>query len=84
MRRSLAVTAVGLTFLGLTAAQASASYTASVQDNTLEVVGNKDADKLTIVPNGTLLALDVGTDGTIDFQFDSRHVRQGARQRRRR
>jgi predicted ester cyclase len=70
LRRSLAATAVGLTFLGLTAAQASASYTASVQDNTLEVVGNQDSDKLTIVPNGTLLALDVGADGTIDFQFD--------------
>ncbi|WP_053226432.1 beta strand repeat-containing protein [Solirubrobacter soli] len=70
MRRSLAVTAVGLTFLGLTATQASASYTASVQGTTLEVAGDKASDKLTFAANGTALALDVGSDGTIDFQFD--------------
>jgi len=70
-RRSLAVTAAGLAFLGLTAAQASASYTASVQGTTLEVKGDKASDKLAIVPDSaTTLALDVGADGTIDFQFD--------------
>jgi Ca2+-binding RTX toxin-like protein len=70
-RRSLAVTAVGLAFAGVTATQASASYTASVQGTTLEVTGDKAPDKLTIVPaSTTVLALDVGSDGTIDFQFD--------------
>ena len=60
-----------MAFLGLTAAQASASYTASVQGTTLEVKGDKASDKLTIVPaSATTLALDVGADGTIDFQFD--------------
>ena len=60
-----------MTFLGLTASQASASYTASVQGTTLEVKGDKASDKLAIVPNGAAaLALDVGADGTIDFQFD--------------
>jgi Ca2+-binding RTX toxin-like protein len=71
MRRSLAVTAVGLGFFGVAATQASASYTATVQGTTLEVIGNKDSDKLVFVPtSATTLGLDVGADGTVDFDFD--------------
>src|SRR3954471_11784751 len=70
-RRSLAATAVGLAFLGLTASQAAASYTASVQGTTLEVKGDSASDKLAIAQaSATALALDVGADGTIDFSFD--------------
>jgi Ca2+-binding RTX toxin-like protein len=70
-RRSLTATAIGLAFLGVTASQAAASYTASVQGTTLEVKGDKASDKLAIAPaSATTLALDVGADGTIDFQFD--------------
>src|SRR3954454_5037299 len=70
-RRSLVATAVGLAFLGFTASQAAASYTASVQGTTLEVKGDKASDKLALVPaSATTLALDVGADGTIDFEFD--------------
>jgi predicted ester cyclase len=70
-RSSLAATAIGLAFAGVTATQASASYTASVQGTTLEVKGDKASDKLAIVPaSATTLALDVGADGTIDFSFD--------------
>ena len=63
--------AIGLALLGVTASQAAASYTASVQGTTLEVKGDKASDKLAIAPaSATTLALDVGADGTIDFQFD--------------
>ena len=42
-----------------------------MQGTTLEVKGDKASDKLTLVPDGaTTLALDVGSDGTIDFSFD--------------
>src|SRR3954454_16840561 len=70
-RRSLVATAVGLAFLGLTASQAAASYTASVQGSTLEVKGDKASDKLALfLTDPTTLGLDVGADGTVDFAFD--------------
>jgi Ca2+-binding RTX toxin-like protein len=70
-RRSLAVTAFGLALLGVTASQASASYSAQVRGSTLQIEGDRASDALTLVltaPN--TLGLDVGDDGTIDFSFD--------------
>jgi hypothetical protein len=70
-RRSLAACALGLALLGVTASQASASYSAQVRGSTLEVEGNRDSDALTLVLTApTTLGLDVGDDGTIDFSFD--------------
>jgi Ca2+-binding RTX toxin-like protein len=59
--------------LGLTAAQADASYTAKVQKNTLIVNGNAASDKLALrlgagVPGK--LEVDVNDDGTADFKFE--------------
>ena len=48
-----------------------ASYTAQVQGGTLEVTGNKDADNLALfLTSPTTLGVDVGADGTVDFNFD--------------
>ena len=72
-RRSLAVTAVGVALLGLTASQASASYSARVQGANLQVDGDNASDALTLVQDPTVpnsVVLDVGDDGTIDFRFD--------------
>jgi Ca2+-binding RTX toxin-like protein len=70
-RRSLAVTAFGLALLGVTASQASASYSAQVRGETLQVEGDKASDSLTLVLTApTTLGLDVGDDGTIDLAFD--------------
>src|SRR3954452_18230165 len=70
-RRSLAATAFGLALLGVSASQASASYSAQVRGGTLQVEGDKGSDSLTLVLTApTTLGLDVGDDGTIDFSFD--------------
>src|SRR3954465_14692878 len=70
-RRSLAVTAAGLAFLGFTASQAAASYTASVQGTTLEVKGDKESDKLVLVQTApNTLGLDLRAHGPMHFSFD--------------
>jgi Ca2+-binding RTX toxin-like protein len=71
--------------LGLTAAQADASYTTKVKSNTLVVKGNAASDKLALRlkkgdPN-TLL-IDVGANGSADFTadrstFGAIHVKAG-------
>ncbi len=60
-------------FLAFGAAPALASYTAQVQNGTLQITGNRDSDKLALRlapgdPN--TLQVDVGDDGTADFNFD--------------
>jgi Ca2+-binding RTX toxin-like protein len=72
-RRSLAATAFGLALLGVTASQASASYSAQVRGSTLQIEGDRASDALTLVLDGTnpnFLLVDVGDDGTADFRFD--------------
>src|SRR5690348_8231929 len=65
--------AVAAVVLGPGAGSAFAAYTASVQNGTLNVVGDGASDKLALRlapgdPN--TLQLDVGDDGTADFGFD--------------
>jgi hypothetical protein len=67
-RRSLAVTALGVALLGLTASQASASYSAQVRGGTLQVEGDRASDALTLVLDGanpTDLLLGGGGDDKI-------------------
>ncbi|HEX3975971.1 MAG TPA: calcium-binding protein [Solirubrobacteraceae bacterium] len=59
--------------LGVTAAPALASTTASVQGQTLQIKGDGASDKLSLhlAPgNPNTLQVDVGEDGTVDFAFD--------------
>jgi Ca2+-binding RTX toxin-like protein len=59
--------------LGFAAQQASAAYTAQVQNGVLSVRGDGASDRLALrlAPGQPgLLALDVGNDGVVDFQFD--------------
>ncbi len=59
--------------LGVTAAPALASTTASVQGQTLQIKGDGAADKLSLhlaPDNPNTLQVDVGEDGTVDFAFD--------------
>src|SRR5262245_44103334 len=64
---------VAAAVLGPGAGPALAAYTASVQNGTLNVVGDNASDKLALRlapgdPN--TLQVDVGDDGTADFSFD--------------
>jgi Ca2+-binding RTX toxin-like protein len=59
--------------LGFDAAPALASYTAGVQNGTLQIKGNGASDKLALRLSPTdpnTLQVDVGEDGTVDFSFD--------------
>jgi Ca2+-binding RTX toxin-like protein len=67
---AVAAVASSIVLLGVAAGPASASYTAHVQNGTLQIVGDSAADKLSLLPNGDSVAVDVGEDGTIDFNFD--------------
>jgi RTX calcium-binding nonapeptide repeat (4 copies) len=61
------------TLLSIAATPALASYHASVQSGTLEIIGNSASDKLALrlAPGApTILQVDVGDDGTADFSFD--------------
>src|SRR5690348_18491631 len=65
--------AVAAVVLGPGAGSAFAAYTASVQNGTLNVVGDGASDKLALrlAPGDPqTLQLDVGDDGTADFAFD--------------
>jgi Ca2+-binding RTX toxin-like protein len=59
--------------LGVTAAPALASTSASVQGQTLEIKGDGAGDKVSLhlaPDNPNTLQVDVGEDGTVDFAFD--------------
>jgi len=59
--------------LGVNAAPALASTTASVQAQTLQIKGDGASDKLSLhlaPDNPNVLQVDVGEDGTADFAFD--------------
>ena len=59
--------------LGFSAAPALASYTAGVQNGTLQIKGDGASDKLALRLSPTdpnTLQIDVGDDGTVDFSFD--------------
>jgi hypothetical protein len=59
--------------LGFNAAPALASYTAGVQNGTLQIKGDGANDKLALGLSPTdpnTLQVDVGEDGTVDFSFD--------------
>jgi Ca2+-binding RTX toxin-like protein len=59
--------------LGLTAAQADASYTTKVKSNTLVVKGNAASDKLALrlkKGDSNKLLIDVGANGSADFTVD--------------
>jgi Ca2+-binding RTX toxin-like protein len=64
-----AASASSLVLFGLAADPAFASYKAQVQNGVLQITGDAASDKLALIPNGGSLAVDVGEDGTIDFQF---------------
>jgi len=53
--------------LGFTAANANASYTAKVKHRTLTIKGNAASDKLALRVNNNKLEIDVGDDGSADF-----------------
>ena len=55
--------------LGL-ASEAGADYSAKVDKDTLNVVGDDAGDKLTLYADQTNVLVDVAEDGTIDFTFD--------------
>jgi Ca2+-binding RTX toxin-like protein len=58
---------------GLAATPALAAYRAQVSAGTLEITGNGASDKLALQldpTNPSVLQLDVGEDGTVDFAFD--------------
>jgi Ca2+-binding RTX toxin-like protein len=59
-----------LAALGFGAAPAMASYTAQVQNGTLQIKGDGASDKLVLLNEPGAVALDVGADGTTDFSFD--------------
>ena len=57
----------------LAASPALAAYRAEVSAGTLEITGNGASDKLALQvdpANMSILQLDVGEDGTVDFAFD--------------
>ena len=59
--------------LGFSAAPALASYKAGVQNQTLQIRGDRASDKLALRLSPTdadTLQVDVGDDGTVDFSFD--------------
>jgi hypothetical protein len=59
--------------LALAADQARAAYTARVDSGTLKIIGNADSDRLVLrLQDGSpgTLEVDVGADGTADFNFD--------------
>jgi Ca2+-binding RTX toxin-like protein len=59
--------------LGVSAAPALASTTASVQGQTLQIKGDGAGDKISLhlaPDNPNSLQVDVGEDGTVDFAFD--------------
>jgi hypothetical protein len=59
--------------LGFSAAPALASYTAGVENGTLQIKGDGASDKLALRLSATdpnTLQVDVGDDGTVDFSFD--------------
>jgi hypothetical protein len=59
--------------LGVTAAPALASTSASVQGETLQIKGDGAGDKpsLHLAPdNPNILQVDAGEDGAVDFAFD--------------
>jgi len=61
------------TLLGFNAASALASYTAGVENGTLQIKGDGASDKLALRLSPTdpnTLQVDVGEDGTVDFSFD--------------
>jgi hypothetical protein len=59
-----------LAALGFGAAPAMASHTAQVQNGTLQIKGDGASDKLVLLNEPGIVALDVGADGTTDFSFD--------------
>ncbi|HEY7622402.1 MAG TPA: hypothetical protein VH834_21710 [Solirubrobacteraceae bacterium] len=56
--------------LGFGAAPAMASYTAQVQNGTLQIKGDGASDQLVLDSVAGSVLLDVGADGTTDFSFD--------------
>ena len=61
-----------ITLLTIGAGSALASYTAAVRGTTLRITGDAASDKLAleiVLSDPTLLLVDVGDDGTPDFQF---------------
>jgi Ca2+-binding RTX toxin-like protein len=57
-------------WLGFAADDAAAAYTARVEADTLVLTGNGASDVLVLISNGANVAVDVGADGTIDFDVD--------------
>jgi Ca2+-binding RTX toxin-like protein len=57
-------------FAGL-ASEASADYSAKVDNDTLNLVGDDAGDKLTVFVDTANVLVDVGEDGSIDFTLDS-------------
>src|SRR5580658_10469000 len=58
---------------GFAATPAMAAYGAQVSSGTLELVGDRASDKLSLELDPTdpsFLIVDVGEDGTVDFRFD--------------
>jgi Ca2+-binding RTX toxin-like protein len=75
--RALLASAVGgaclTAMLGFAADPAAAAYRAQVQNGTLQISGDGASDKLELLTapdNPSIVELDVGEDGTIDFAFD--------------
>src|SRR5690242_1209758 len=71
-RAAAAVGACLITLLTMGAGSALASYTATVQGGTLKVTGDAASDKLALrvsPSDPALLQVDVGDNGTADFQF---------------
>jgi Ca2+-binding RTX toxin-like protein len=67
------IAAIAAAVLGLGAGPAFAAYTASVENGTLNVVGDRASEKLAlrVAPGDpNTLQIDVGDDGTADFTFD--------------
>jgi predicted ester cyclase len=65
-----AVAAFFAVWLGFTADDAAAAYTARVEGGTLVLTGNGASDVLVLISNGANVAVDIGADGTIDFDVD--------------
>ena len=69
MKKTMFAGVVTLATLGL-AAPAMAGYTGQVKNGTLKLTGDGASDRISLLPNGATLAVDVGLDGTLDFEFD--------------
>jgi hypothetical protein len=76
-RRRSVVLAVGVSvaaaFGGFAVSPALGAYQAQVSQGTLEITGNGASDKLALQldpTNPSVVQLDVGEDGTVDFAFD--------------